>query len=294
MSVRSMTGYGRGVAVGDGLKVEVELSSVNRKQLDLFLNLPKPLAMLESRVQEELAKELSRGRITIDIAVHGSAQRRRDAIRIDEDIAAAYLASFRRAAKKLGVNGDLPLRDLITLPGVLHAESVEEDVETVWPLLQQAIRKAIAGLVKMREREGAKLAKDLLARLQLMAGLLGEIRIAAPGVIDRYRNNLRTRIQAALAGTAMPEDRIEKEIVVFADKADITEELTRLDSHLSQAKKMFRAKEPSGKSLDFLAQEMNREINTIGSKANDAAIAVHVVTFKTELERLREQVQNIE
>ena len=121
MSVRSMTGYGRGVAMRNGLKAEVELSSVNRKQLDLFLNLPKPLAMLESRVQETLAKSFSRGRVTVDIAVHGDVQRRRETIRIDEEIAAAYLATFRRAAKKLGVPDDLSLRDLIGLPGVLHA-----------------------------------------------------------------------------------------------------------------------------------------------------------------------------
>ena len=289
-----MTGYGRGVAAGGGLKVEVELSSVNRKQLDLFLNLPKPLALLESRVQEELVKEFSRGRITVDIAVHGSAQRQRDAIRIDENVAAAYVAEFRRAAKKIGVAGDLSLRDLIALPGVLHAESIEEDVEAVWPLLQQALRKAIAGLLQMRTREGAKLAKDLSARIAMLAALLAEIREAAPGVVARYRENLRARVRAAMAEMPLPEERIEREIVVFADKSDITEEITRLDSHLAQTKQMFRAKKSSGKSLDFLAQEMNREINTIGSKANDAAIATRVVAFKTELERFREQAQNVE
>jgi uncharacterized protein (TIGR00255 family) len=289
-----MTGHGRGVATRNGLKVEVEISSVNRKQLDLFLNMPRPLTLLESRIQDDLARALSRGRVTVNVAVHGSAQRRRDTIRIDEDLAAIYVAKFRKAAKKLGIAGEISLRELIALPGVLHAESVEEDIETVWPVLQDALAKAIKGLVGMRQGEGAKLAKDLSARIAIMVRLLSEIRAAAPAVVDKYRKNLLTRIQAALSEAAVSEDRIEREIVIFADRSDITEETTRLDSHLSQAGKLLRAKDASGKSLDFLAQEMNREINTIGAKANDAAIAGRVVAFKTELERFREQVQNIE
>lgn len=294
MSVRSMTGYGRGVSVRHGLKVEVELSSVNRKQLDLFLNLPKPLALLESRVQEELAGDVSRGRVTVDVAVHGSARQRREAIKVNTDIAAAYLDAFRKAANRLGVTDGVSMRDLIPLPGVLQTDPIEEDVETVWPVLQAALRKAIEGLLRMRSREGAKLARDLGGRLALMQGLLAGIRASASGVVARYRETLRSRIRAAMAELPVPEERIDREIVFFADKSDITEETTRLESHLAQARQMIRAKEPSGKSLDFLAQEMNREVNTIGAKANDASIASLVVSFKTELERFREQVQNVE
>lgn len=289
-----MTGYGRGVAVGGGLSVEVEVGSVNRKQLDIVVSLPKALALLEPRVQEELARVLSRGRVTVDIAVHGSARLLRDSIRIDEDLAAAYLAAFRRAAKKLSVPDDTTLRHLIALPGVLHTESADADVEAVWPLLHKALGKAAKDLVAMRTREGQRLARDLTARIGLLKKRLASIRAAAPGVADRYRASLRARIQAALKDQPLPEERIDRELVLFADKSDITEELTRLDSHLGQATSLFRAQEPAGKSLDFLAQEMGREINTIGSKANDAAIAQHVVIFKTELERLREQAQNIE
>lgn len=294
MSVRSMTGYGRGVSVRHGLKVEVELSSVNRKQLDLFLNLPKPLALLESRVQEELAGDVSRGRVTVDVAVHGSARQRREAIKVNTDIAAAYLDAFRKAANRLGVTDGVSMRDLIPLPGVLQTDPIEEDVETVWPVLQAALRKAIEGLLRMRSREGAKLARDLGGRLALMQGLLAGIHASASGVVARYRETLRSRIRAAMAELPVPEERIDREIVFFADKSDITEETTRLESHLAQARQMIRAKEPSGKSLDFLAQEMNREVNTIGAKANDASIASLVVSFKTELERFREQVQNVE
>lgn len=294
MTMRSMTGYGRGMAMREGLKVEVEISSVNRKQLDLFVSLPKSLALLESRVQEEIARDLSRGRITVDIAVHGSARLMRDSIRVDEGIAAAYLESFRKASRKLGVAPDIAFRDLVALPGVLHTESIGEDVETVWPLMLQALRKALKELVTMRTREGARLAQDLTARLGFLKERMASIRSAAPAVVQRYRANLRARIKAALQESPLPEERIERELVLFADKSDITEELTRLDSHLGQATKIFRSREPAGKSLDFLAQEMYREINTIGSKANDAAITQHVVVFKTELERLREQVQNIE
>lgn len=289
-----MTGHGRGVAVGGGLKVEVEITSVNRKQLDLAFNLPKALALLESRVQEELARNLSRGRITLDVAIHGSAQRRRESIHIDEDAAAAYVAAFRKTSKKLGLRDDLSIRDLIDLPGVLHADPIEDDVEEVWPLLQGALRKALVGLLKMRTREGARLADDLAARIELLAGIVEKIRRIAPDVVARYRETLRARIRTIASEAGITDDRIEREVIVFADRSDITEETTRLGSHLAQARQFFRAKESSGKSLDFLAQEMNREINTIGSKANDAAIAQHVVAFKTELERFREQVQNIE
>lgn len=289
-----MTGYGRAAVHADGLHVEAEISSVNRKQLDIALTLPRALGQLESRVHEEVARALNRGRVTVDVSVRGSAQLRREAIRVDERLAAAYLAELRKASRRLGLQDNLSAALLLQLPGVLHYESVEDDVERIRPLLEKAVRGALAALTRMREREGAALSRDLAGRLHRMGRLAGEIRRLAPGAAVRYRAALRARLDAVREQASIPPERIDRELVMFADKSDITEELTRLDSHLDQARSILRGRDPAGKALDFLAQEMYREINTTGSKANDAAIARRVVLFKTELDRFREQVQNIE
>ena len=294
MSARSMTGFGRGVAVRGGLRVEVEISSVNRKQLDVVLNLSKSLAALESRVHEAVGRVLSRGRISVVVNVRESDQQRRESVRVDEALAGAYLKVLRASAKKHKLPDDLSASALLGLPGVVRLESPEDDVESIWPIVQRAVQQALKEIDRMRASEGQALAHDLEARIQLKLGLLAEIRQHAPAAVARYREALRQRIQALRLETEIPVERLEREVVMFAERADITEEMTRLDSHLRQAAGLLRGKEPSGKALDFVAQEMGREINTIGSKANDAEIARRVVLFKTELDRFREQVQNIE
>lgn len=294
MTVRSMTGYGRGGATSGGLRVEVEISSVNRKQLDVVVNLPKPLNLLESRVQDEIARVLSRGRVTVDIAVQESARVRQQAIRVDHDLAAAYLRVLRRTARRLGLTDDLDARILLNLPGVLHYEPLDEDVERIWPVLSRALRLALRGLLAMRVREGRALARDLQKRVGLLGRHVTQIERLAPGVMARYREALASRLQQAGFAEALADERIQRELLLFADRSDITEEVTRLRSHLAQAGQILQSAEPAGRPLDFLAQEMNREINTVGSKANDAAIARYVVHAKADLERLREQVQNIE
>lgn len=294
MSVRSMTGYGRAEVAEAGLRVEVEISSVNRKQLDIALALPKALGQLESRVHEDVARVLSRGRITVDVTVRGSPALRRRAIRVDERMAAAYASALRSAGRRLGLADDLSLSQLLSWPGVLHYETVEEDVERIWPLLHRAMEQALRDLARMRAREGRALGRDLARRLATMSSLVGQIRRLAPAAVDRYRVALRTRLAALAREVQIPDERLERELILFADKSDITEELTRLLSHLEQAVALLRSAEPAGKALDFLAQEMYREINTTGAKANDAGIARRVVLFKTELDRFREQVQNIE
>jgi uncharacterized protein (TIGR00255 family) len=294
MSVRSMTGYGHGVARAGGLRVDVEISSVNRKQLDISINLPKALGQLESRVHEEVAHALHRGRVSVDVTVRGSPELRRKAVRVDQRLAGAYLAELRRVARALKLTDDLGAALLLQLPGVLHFETLEDDVERIGPLLEQAVRGALAALGRMREREGGALARDLRKRLAVMARLAAELRKLAPLAVARYRAALCERVAAVKASAGIPDERLEREIIMFADKSDVTEELTRLASHFDQARGLLSRREPAGKALDFLAQEMYREINTTGSKANDAAMAGRVVLFKTELDRFREQVQNIE
>ncbi len=294
MSIRSMTGHGRGQAAGGGLRVEVEISTVNRRQLDIQLTLPPPLRLLESRIQDEIAKSVARGRVLVEVVVQGSERVKREAIRVNQDLAKAYVEALRGAAKKLNLRDDLGVSELARLPGVLHYEPLDEDVRKAWPLVEQAVARALEALQRMRAREGAALRRDLSKRLDILAAGVAVIRREAPQVAERYRKNLRERLAKAGLVEGGSDDKLQRELVLFADRSDITEELTRLDSHLAQARKLISQAEPSGRSLDFLAQEFFREINTVGSKANDALIAAQVVTFKAELERLREQVQNVE
>ena len=293
MSLISMTGYGHGESRIDGTKVEVEVSSVNRKQFDLQLHMPRALQVLESRIQDEVSRVLSRGRITMNVfLVAGAGGTRR--VRADEGLARAYVESLRAMAAQLGLPDKLDSRVLAQLPDLLVVEHPEEDLDVIWPVLQQALGQALAALVRMRRTEGRALQADLEKRFQRVGRWVAAIAKRAPAVVRRYREGLHARLQEAGVGADQHAERIAREIALFADRTDICEEITRLGIHLEQAAALIRAKEPAGRSLDFLAQEMFREINTIGSKANDAVISADVVKFKAELERIREQVQNVE
>ena len=295
MSLMSMTGRGTGTATGRLARVEVELSSVNRKQLDADVGLPRFLASFESRIQEKIQQRLSRGRVTGEIRVTWAEAAQASGARVDLGLARSTVAALRAAAKKLGLPDDLKASSLLSLPGVVAFEHGEKDIEALWPAVEKALTEALSKLQSMRRKEGAALERDLRARLGTLRKLVGEIAERAPGVAATYRVNLRKRIGEALPGADLAEDeRLLKEIALFADKSDITEERVRLDSHLAQAEGLLKAGGVAGRTLDFLAQEMGREINTIGSKANDGGIARRVIAGKAELERFREQVQNIE
>ena len=291
----SMTGRGTGAAAGRLARVEVELSSVNRKQLDVDVGLPRFLSSFESRVQELVQGRLSRGRVSGEIRVTWAEAAQAAGARVDLGLARATVTALRAAAKKLDLPDDLKASALLSLPGLVALEHGERDLETLWPSVRKALDAALAKLQAMRKKEGAALARDLQDRLATLRTLVGEIAARAPGVAETYRANLLKRIAAALPGTDLAGDeRLLKEVALFADKADVAEELVRLDSHFRQADGLLKTGGVVGRTLDFLVQEMGREINTIGSKANDAGIARRVVACKAELERFREQVQNIE
>lgn len=294
MALRSMTGCGQGDAAAHGIRVVVEIASVNRRQLDIQISLPRSVSRLESRAAEEIQKVLSRGRVTAEIRVDYQAKAQARSMRINEDLGRAYLEQLRASADKLKLPDDFTGSMLLNLPDVVQFTQVEEDVDRIWPMLQRALRQGLDGLVQMRVGEGAALQADLEKRLELMTKLVGKIELRAPKVVARHRKALHDRISKAGVQVDMGDERLLREVALFADKCDITEETTRLQSHLQQAGKMMRAKATNGKSLDFLAQEMFREINTIGAKGNDSIIIRYVVTCKSELERFREQVQNIE
>jgi len=293
--MKSMTGYGRGECAQDGFKITVELSSVNRKQAEVSVTLPREAEMLEAQTRDAIHRRIARGRVNARVSLHAAEGKLSARKHINAALAKDYAAELARLAKSLKISGDVTLDQVLRAPGVFHTDEELAGTEDLWPAMEKALNHALAALVKMREREGAHLAKDLAARIGLMRSAVDKIQKQAPQTAENYRQNLLTRIKGAGIENIAPDDeRLLKEIVLFADRSDISEELTRLQSHFQQFADCAKSREPVGRTLDFLAQEMNREINTIGSKANDAIISREVVTLKTELERFREQAQNVE
>jgi uncharacterized protein (TIGR00255 family) len=293
--MKSMTGYGRGECARDGFNVTVELSSVNRKQAEISVNLPRELEMLETRIRETILEKVSRGRVTTRVSVHAADGKSSAKMHLNIKLAKAYAHELNKLAKELKLAGPVTLDQLVRAPGVFQTDEELADTENLWPAVEKALRAALSALVTMREREGAHLAKDLATRVGVMRKSVERVAKQAPASAERYRQQLIERIKSAgLPAPAADDERLLKEVVFFADRSDITEELTRLQSHFKQFEDCVRSKEPVGRTLDFLAQEMNREINTIGSKANDALISGEVVTLKAELEKFREQAMNVE
>jgi len=290
-----MTGYGRGECARDGFSVTVELSSVNRKQAEISVNLPRELEMLETRIREAILEKVSRGRITTRVSVHAGNGKSSARMHLNVPLAKAYAHELNKLARELKLAGPVTLDQLVRAPGVFQTDEELAETENLWPAMDKALNTALAALVTMREREGAHLARDLAARIGVMRKCVERIAKQAPASAERYRRQLIERIKSAgLPAPAAEDERLLKEVVLFADRSDITEELTRLQSHFKQFADCARSREPIGRTLDFLAQEMNREINTIGSKANDALISGEVVTLKAELEKFREQAMNVE
>lgn len=290
-----MTGYGRGECARDGFKVTVELSSVNRKQAEIAVNLPRELELLEAPLRDLVHRHVARGRLTGRVSLHTSAGNGAAQRHINVPLARAYARELAELARQLKLAGPVTLDHLVRAPGVFQTDAELAGAENLWPVVEKAVRQALAALVKTRAREGAHLAKDLAARVVVMRRCVARIQAQSPKAAARYRQQLLDRIKSAgLAATTFDDERLLKEVVFFADRSDISEELTRLQSHFQQFADCRESAEPVGRMLDFLAQEMNREVNTIGSKANDALISRQIVVLKAELEKFREQAQNVE
>ena len=290
--MRSMTGYGRGTATLDGRQFAVELSAVNRKQAEISLSLPRVLLELEPRVRDEINAHISRGRLTVVVGLHAKGGDKKSAINVVA--AKAYRDQLEAMRKSLKLAGEITLDQVLRGPGVLDSENVEIETEVAWPALRKALKSALEQFVKMRKDEGEALANDLRKRTLAIQKNVKTIGVLAPKVMEHHRGTLLERAAKAGLEIEASDERLLKEIVFFADRSDISEELTRLRSHLDQFFTQLGKDEPVGRTLDFLLQEMFRETNTIGNKANFLAISQIVVGMKTELEKLREQVQNIE
>ena len=290
-----MTGYGRGEHTQEGYKISAEVSSVNRRQAEINIYLPRELEPLDARVRGEINKQIARGRVTARITLHAGESALISQAQVNTALAKAYARELRKLAAELKISTELTLDTLVRAPGVFQTDTALADADHFWPAIESAVNKAVDACVKMRVRDGSHLLKDLKARIATMRKAVAKVQKEAPAMVDRYREQLRERIRTA--GLPLPPDedeRLQKEIIYFADRSDISEELTRLESHFKQFDEACKTEEPVGRTLDFLAQEMNREVNTIGAKASDSTIAREVVTLKTELEKFREQVQNVE
>ncbi len=288
-----MTGYGRGETDYSGTKFSVELNSVNRKQSDVVINLPRDLAALEPRIRQTINENISRGRTNVVISYqNGSSGPRK--LALDVDLARSYHDAMRVLQKELNAPGEITIGAILQAPGVMRTPEEAIDSTAAWPAIERALQAALNELLKMREREGKHLAKDLIRRLKAMRKQIKEIRGLHPDVVKKYRGVLLERIQKAGLPISNDDERLIKEVTFFADRADVSEELTRVESHLAQFAHHLRRHEPVGRTLEFITQEIFRELNTLGAKANDAGISQRVVVCKAELEKIREQIQNLE
>ncbi len=290
--MRSMTGYGIGRASDNGWEVSAELKTVNHRFLDVNTRLPRNIAFLEQTVRETISSALSRGHVDVFLSVI-----RTDAsgmeVKTDPKLAAAYKQAAEMIADAVGMESNLSVKDLMAFEGVATLSEREMDQDTVILLCRQALQDALEHVIQMREDEGRSLAEDLLLHLEQSASLREKILVRAPDVVTDYRNRLNAKLKALIPEGVDPQ-RLAQEVALMADRCAIDEELMRLDSHISQMRTFLKKKGEIGKKMDFLIQEMNREANTIGSKASDAEITQYVVDLKSEIEKMREQIQNVE
>lgn len=291
-----MTGFGRGEARGRGVKITVEISSVNRKQFDCHVTLPRELAALEANLHALIQAGIHRGQVKglVQVAASDGAANQDGGIHVDATRAAAQLAALRRAARRLSLPDDLTASMLLQLPEVVRFAAHPDDPMALWSLVKTAASQALGNLHTMRRREGRALGRDLARRFRALRRLHTRLARRAAKVPAAYRANLARRIARAGVGEELDPAVLARELALFADRSDVSEELTRLSSHLNQAGRLSNGTEPAGRPLDFLCQEFLREINTVGSKSNDAQLTRLVVDFKAQLEAAREQIQNVE
>ncbi len=294
--LKSMTGYGRGEALGPGRKFTVELKAVNHRYSEVVIRLPRYLVVLEDRMRRRVQSFVSRGRVDVYLTIEEGEDHSRT-VKVDKALALAYYGAITEIKQDLGLSGAISIEHIINQPQIFLPEESKDDPEDWWPAIDEALTAACQALVDMRLVEGRTLRADLEKRLDFLEGVVREIRARAPEVVNAYQMRLTQRIQELIKDINIDVDqaRLAQEVAYFAERSDISEELVRLDSHIAQMRASLGTSDAAvGRRLDFLAQEMFREINTIGSKAQDEVITARVVDFKSELEKTREQIQNIE
>lgn len=291
--LKSMTGFGRGEYEEAGLHATVEIRSVNHRFSEIVVRISRPYLLLEERIKNKVQTDIARGHLDIYVNIENRREKKRN-VKLDKELVVAYYNCLKEMAKTLAIDFQLKLDDLAQLPDVLVVEEKEEDLDEAWAVVEKALAEGMAHLAEMRVREGARLCEDLIFRKSRITGYLEEIKQRAPLLSEELRNRLKSRLHALVDDCEIDEARLAAEVVMFAERSSIAEEIVRLSSHLGQLEEFLQLEGSVGRKIDFLLQEMNREINTIGAKAADLVISPLVVEIKSELEKMREQIQNIE
>lgn len=291
--IRSMTGYGSAKGTVGGISVSVELKSVNNRFLDVSVRLPRGFLFAEDTVKDAVSKHISRGKVDVFVTVDSSAADDM-IVKVNEPLLASYIDAINSIAEKSGLPNDLTVMAVSRFPDILSVEKKELDADAVAGGIRGIVEEALTSYDAMREREGEKLKNDVLSKLSTISELVSKVEQTAPQTVAEYRERLNQKMTEVLSTAGIDETRILAEAAVFADKVAVDEETVRLRSHMSQLDLMINGSSPIGRKIDFLVQEFNREANTIGSKCQNKDIAYIVVDLKSEIEKIREQIQNIE
>ena len=291
--IKSMTGFGRYEAADDDHKITVEMKSVNHRYLETGIKMPKKLNVFESRMRDLLKKYATRGKIDIFINYEDDSESQVN-LKFNQNIADEYMAIFNNMSEKYNLKNDMTVGGLARFPEVITMDEVQEDEEELWHFIEEAMKAALEQFVNTRILEGENLKKDLLGKLDHMEELVAFVEKRSPEIMKEYRSKLESKVKELLGDTTIDESRIATEVIIYADKICVDEETVRLRSHIEHARKCLNEDGGIGRKMDFIAQEMNREANTTLSKANDIEISNAAIDLKTEIEKVREQIQNIE
>lgn len=292
--MKSMTGFGKRESLCQGTMVGVEVRSVNHRFCEMMVRLPKPLSHMELALKEQVKRICERGRIELTVTMNGGGSGTNKTVQLDRAMASRYVQGLRELQRELKLSGTVDVNVVAGFRDLFSTSEESTVIKDVPKVVEGLVQRALTDLEKMRKKEGTALQKDLLQRVQIVEGRLHVVQQRIPLALQVSADRLKTRVAKLLEGERVNDDRIAQEIAMLAERSDVTEELTRLKSHVAQFHSALKSKDPVGKRLDFLLQEMGREVNTIGSKANDSEISGQVVDLKSELEKIREQVQNIE
>lgn len=291
--IKSMTGFGRSEIVKGNRKISVEIKSVNHRYLEAGIKMPKKLNVFESRMRDLLKKYATRGKIDIFINYEDDSENQVN-LKFNQNIADEYMSIFNNMSEKYNLKNDMTVGGLARFPEVITMDEVQEDEEELWHFIEEAMKVALEQFVNTRILEGENLKKDLLGKLDHMEELVAFVEKRSPEIMKEYRSKLESKVKELLGDTTIDESRIATEVIIYADKICVDEETVRLRSHIEHARKCLNEEGGIGRKMDFIAQEMNREANTTLSKANDIEISNAAIDLKTEIEKVREQIQNIE
>ena len=291
--VKSMTGYGRCEETVGGRRITVELKSVNHKYFEFSPRVTRGYGILEDKLKTYVQSRVARGKIDLFLSIE-TLEDADVIVSVNHSLAAGYIAALREITERYKLPDTVTVNSLSRYSDIFSVHKAPEDEEAIWAAVKTVLEKAVDAFIAMRETEGRRLYDDVMSRAAVILELVGKIEARSPETVKEYRERLEAKLREVLSDTTIDEQRILTEAAIFADKVAVAEETVRLRSHFEQLKALLNAEEPSGRKMDFLVQEMNRETNTIGSKASDSQIAYMVVDIKAEIEKIREQIQNIE